>query len=229
MREYPKIETLFHRDKTTFGVTSNLRRAEFGIIPRWIATEKIDGTNIRVTLLPDVNALGVDQLEREVRIRGRTNRAQLNPDLLLTLQSTFPLDRMWEVFHGEDEDGESPYVVTLYGEAYGPRIQKGAGYRDTAGFRLFDVLVGTKWLEWPDVEDVAGSLGIRSVPALAMGLPMEGDEIVEFVRGGFESQVADEDGGPGIKAEGIVARTFPLLYDWRGDRVMWKLKERDFR
>ncbi len=31
------------------------------------------------------------------------------------------------------------------------------------------------------------------------------------------------------KAEGIVARTEPLLFTRRGDRVMWKLKAGDFK
>lgn len=230
MNEYPKIETLFNRDPNTFGVdTSSYRRPEFALIPDWIVTEKVDGTNIRIQLFPEINAVGIGTEPREVRFRGRTDKATLYPALLDALTATFPIDRLWEVFHGDDEVGEQ-YGVTLYGEGYGPKIQKGGGsYRDTPGFRLFDVRVGTKWLEWADVEDVAGKLGIRTVPTIALGVPLHTGEIVEFVRDGFMSLTADEDGGTGLHAEGIVARTSTTLYNWRGDRVLWKLKERDFR
>ena len=49
MLKYPKIETLFRRDETNHKVISTeVRCEEFNIPQEWLATEKIDGTNIRV-------------------------------------------------------------------------------------------------------------------------------------------------------------------------------------
>lgn len=117
MIEYPKIETLYARDPRTFKVVPGaLRLSEYGLIARWLVTEKVDGTNIRVHLKGGSVTYG-----------GRTEAAQLFAPL-----------------------------VTL------------------------------------------------------------------------ESTVAREDGGSGCVHEGIVARTEPMLFTRRGDRVIWKLKGKDF-
>ena len=52
MIKYPKIETLFERDKDTFKVTDKIRLPEFEMIDNWLITEKIDGTNVRVIYSP---------------------------------------------------------------------------------------------------------------------------------------------------------------------------------
>ncbi|GAF73632.1 unnamed protein product, partial [marine sediment metagenome] len=52
-------------------------------------------------------------------------------------------------------------------------------------------------------------------------------DIIDFVREGFKSLVAEEEGTP-ILAEGIVARTDPYLFDGQGRRVIWKLKTKEF-
>ena len=44
---YPKIETLFKRDEK-FNITDEIRCPEFDNIKKWLITEKIDGTNIRI-------------------------------------------------------------------------------------------------------------------------------------------------------------------------------------
>jgi hypothetical protein len=137
----------------------------------------------------------------------------------------FPLERVWDVFHHADKPGEESFPVTLYGEGYGAKIQKGGGnYRDDQSFRLFDVQVGRKWLDWPNVEDVAHALGIDIAPVVMHRASI--GQAVELVEG-FTSYVSREDGKLGILAEGVVARTIPYLYDWRGDRIMWKLKTKD--
>ena len=52
MFKYPKIETLFTRDEK-FKVTDIIRLPEFENIKKWLVTEKIDGTNIRIIYTPD--------------------------------------------------------------------------------------------------------------------------------------------------------------------------------
>ena len=213
--EYPKIETLYNRDTQTFKVIpGELRLPEFALVTEWLVTEKIDGTNIRILLDSDGT----------VQFRGKTDAAQIPPFLLDRLAEIFPAERVAAAFDPET------YAV-LFGEGYGAKIQKGGGnYCEGQSFRLFDVAVMGEdrvwWLNWADVEDVARKLGIHTVPVIARGISLE--TAVWRLRYGLESLVARDERGALHPAEGIVARTEPLLFTRRGDRLMWKLKTKDF-
>lgn len=206
--EYHKIETLFERDKATFTVDpSKLKASVLGTIREWDVTEKIDGTNIRVMLSES----------GEVSFGGRSNAAQIPGDLVQYLVRTFQQDRLktatWI-------DG-TPTEAVLYGEGYGPGIQKGGGlYRSDKAFILFDVLVGGKWwLDREAVGNVALKLGIDTVPYLGR---MTLDQIVEQVRRPFPSKI-----GTAV-AEGVVARPIETLFNKRMERIIIKLKTKDF-
>lgn len=218
--KYPKIQTLYERDKKTFKVdTSKLRLEEFGMISpeSWLITEKVDGTNVRVILHPD----------GEVEFRGRTDRAQFHPNLTATLTEMFPADQVEGVFK---DRGDAP--VILYGEGYGEKIQKGGKYREGMSFRLFDVRVGHWWLEFESVREIADKLDICTAPILhrVNRLPNSAADLdILFASPVGGSLVAWTDkGDEEIQAEGIVARSEPLLLLRNGDRLMWKLKYKDF-
>lgn len=204
-----KIDTLFERDSATFVVNPTmLKSSVLGTIREWDVTEKIDGTNIRVTL----SAVG------DVSFGGRSNAAQIPGDLVQYLIRTFPPTELKAALWLNPEE---PVDVVLYGEGYGPGIQKGGGlYRADKAFILFDVLInGQWWLDRTAVEDIAGKLGIDSVPYLGrMGL----EQIVATVREPFMSKI-----GTAV-AEGIVARPIETLFDKCMKRVIIKLKTKDF-
>lgn len=207
MTEYHKIETLFERDEKTFVVNPHqLKSPVLATISHWDVTEKIDGTNIRVM---------IDEAG-EVSFGGKTDNAQLQADFLQKLYKMFPADKMKEVFW---LDGV-PTKAVLYGEGYGAGIQKGSTYRPDKSFILFDVLIADRWwLDWTNVKDVAGKLGIDTVPYLGR---MTLEQIIELVKPGFPSKI-----GTAI-AEGVVARPIEPLFDKRGKRVIIKLKTKDF-
>lgn len=218
MIEYPKIETLYDRDSDTFCVdTTQVRWPEFASIKRWQTTEKIDGTNIRIGLHPDGT----------VTYAGRTDNAQLHVSLWSYLQATFPADKLRGAF---ETAGDAE--VILFGEGYGPKIQKGGeDYRANVGFRLFDVLVGPWWLEQENIIDVASRLGVETVPLIGWLsiLPESIADLGKCFPSNGNSIVARDDGGnPDKTAEGIVARASPMLFTRKGERLMWKLKFRDF-
>ena len=213
--EYPKIETLYNRDEKTFKVkVDELRLPEFELIKRWHITEKVDGTNVRVFWNCETQT---------VTFGGRTDAAQMPVSLMTYLQGTF---------HPEMFSDFTANAI-LYGEGYGPKIQKGGGsYRNDVSFRLFDVSVGSWWLETDVVERVAERMGIATVPWLGVHkeLPRSTQDL-DFILGGNcsgSSVTALQDGGSGCRAEGIVARTSPLLLTRSGQRLMWKLKYKDF-
>jgi hypothetical protein len=212
MIEYPKIETLYDRNENTFKVIPGLlRKPEFGIVNQWHITEKVDGTNIRVEYIHS---------ERKVQFGGRTSAAQIPAQLLAVLQQMFTPEKLGNVFEGD---------VILFGEGYGNKIQKvGALYRPDVSFILFDALVGKWWLDPTNVEDVASKLNIEVVPfcGLIVDLPETRNDIYDIL-GGY-SVVAKNHGNDYLVQEGIVARSYPMLFDRAGNRIMWKLKYKDF-
>lgn len=208
MKPYGKIETLFERN-ADFSVTDRLKNPVIGEIRRWVVTEKIDGTNIRVCLTAD----------DEVLIGGRTDKAQLNGDLVAYLTRTFTVEKMKALRRDDD-----PVQICLYGEGYGKGIQKGGElYRKDKGFILFDARIDDKWwLSDEAVTEMAERLDIPRVPIIGDHWKLA--EIIHCVREGFDSLVAEDE----RPAEGIVARPVMPLYDHRFNRVIIKLKTRDY-
>ena len=214
MSKYHKIQSVFKRDpennfKTFLEGEYSLPEFEYLADNDWVFTEKIDGTNIRVYY---------NGTDRVVWFEGRTDKAQIPTFLLEQLVEMFPP----EVFSMFDA---SAGTVVLYGEGYGARIQKGGGnyISDGVSFVLFDVRIGNWWLERSAVDDLAESLGIKSVPVRGFSGPGTLKDMVDFVRGGFESSW-----GP-FEAEGLVARPAVELSARNGKRIITKLKCRDFK
>lgn len=215
--EFPKIQTLFDRNEDFSIDPTRLKHPVFGTIKEWDVTEKVDGTNIRVMYTPVCNLVlreGDVVGPAKVEFRGRTDAAQIPGDLITVLAKLFPVEKFTSQF-------QTP--VVLYGEGYGAGIQKvGKLYRPDKSFVLFDVLVDGKWwLNTQQVRDVAKSLGCDVVPYLGR---FSLDQIIEEVRNGVSSRLNDV-----CPSEGIVARPIETLFDSRHERVILKLKTKDFQ
>lgn len=220
-REYPKIDTLYNRDAKHFVIVGNLRKPEFGIIKRWSITEKINGRNTRITLFDD----------GKVEYGGKTDDAEVPPELIKYLMEILPPEKLKAALWLPNKT--RPKMATLYGEGYGPKMVSGSGiYCKDVSFRLFDCLIegidGSWWLERTNIEDIARKLGIRTVPIIGYidYLPESIQELYELLR---ESIVAREESGTSAIPEGVVARSEPIVHDRKGDRIIWKLKMKDFR
>jgi len=215
--EYPKIQTIFKRDMTKNGkiMVDHYSMPEFEYLKdnKWIFTEKVDGTNIRIEWNGEI-----------VTIKGKTDRALIPTFLFIRLQELFvEKDRtniFREVFRPKDDTEKID--VCLYGEGYGARIQKGGGnYKpDGVDFVLIDVRIGYWWLKREDVEDIANKFGIEVVPIVGEGTLQD---MVEKVKNGFNSKWGN------FLAEGIVARPEIELKDRKGRRIITKLKYKDFK
>ena len=209
MKEYHKIQTVYLRNPETKFKTlleGDFALPEFEYLKNniWVFTEKVDGTNIRVMFK-----------NGNITFGGKTDRAMIPGTLANKLIDIFlPLkDKFIELFN--DAEG------CLYGEGYGPKIQKGGGnYRDDQSFVLFDIKIGHWWLQREDVFEIAGKLGIDIVPVIGEGTLLE---MVEVTRNGFNSIWGD------FKAEGIVARPKTELYARNGKRLITKIKHKDFK
>ena len=218
--DYQKINTLFKRDSNNVIMPDEWADPMFEYLSntKWEATEKVDGTNIRVIVTPPAT----DGAPVGVAFRGRTDAAQIPGHLLKRLEELFPVDKMTEQFN----PAESPLkdTIVLYGEGYGEKIQSGGRYTNGgADFILFDVRVGDWWLLRDKVEGIAAVLGIKVVPLVGyMTIP----EAIEYVRRGFTSQIAAD---PTLPAEGLVLKTPMGLLDRTGHRIVAKVKTVDFR
>ena len=215
MNQYHKIQTVFKRDPETKYKTlllGEFSTEEFRYLQdnQWFFTEKVDGTNIRVDLEPN-SALP------KIRVRGKTDNAQLHPHLI---------ENITKLFEGQEEklSLHFPAGFCLYGEGYGPGIQKGGDrYRIDKGFVLFDVKggEGNNWFKREAVEEIARDYNLDIVPIVGMGTLQEMIETVQ-AKPSLRSHWGD------FEAEGIVARPVVELLDRFGQRVITKIKSKDF-
>lgn len=207
MREYHKIQSIYKRDEKTHKfIEGRFSLPEFEYLEdnEWEFTEKIDGTNIRIGW----NGIGM-------KIGGRTENAQIPTFLYSKLTELFTDDKLVSVF----PDVETEAI--LIGEGFGAKIQKGGGnyIPDGVDFILFDVLIGDWWLRREDVEGIAQSLGIKSVPILGRGTLTDA---VEKIKYGIHSTFGD------FLAEGMVLRPTTELKTRSGHRIITKIKHKDF-
>lgn len=209
MKEYHKIETLFERDLegTKKLIEGKFRNEciEYIADLQWTFTEKIDGTNVRV-----------HWDGHKVSFGGRTDNAQMPMPLMERLKELFEGNTNEELF--EQKFGETE--VTFYGEGYGGKIQSGSLYKPTQDFILFDVLIGDTWLKREDVENIAESFNLDIVPIVLKGTIAEA---VKYVKTKPNSPI-----GIGKESEGLVGTPNARLTDFRGNRIIVKIKACDF-
>ncbi len=220
--EYSHIDTIWKRDQKTGKILEgDFSRPELQFLAgnAWVWTEKIDGTNIRVQR----NVVDAEGRVSPTRTEfgGKTDNAQI---------PVFLYRRLEELFRAGDAEArwqaqfpDNPPVV-LYGEGYGAKIQKGGGnYKpDGVDFILFDVKVGRWWLERPAIEDVARGLGIGVVPVVGTG-DLWGACMHVQNPGSFS-----EIGPAQHQAEGLVLRPAVTLFARNGERIITKIKARDY-
>lgn len=211
MIPYIKIDTPFERDNdgTKKLIDGKFRNetVEYLKDNKWLCSEKIDGTNI-----------GVVWDGHKVSFQGRTERAQIPTPLVNRLNESFGGIVNEEMF--EQKFGEMN--VILFGEGYGPKIQKGGGlYRDDVSFILFDVYLPDQnlWLKRDAVEDIAKSFGIDVVDIVLTGTLQEA---IDFVKTKPKSHIGTAN------MEGLVCRPTVELLDRMGRRVITKIKVCDF-
>ena len=209
MREYHKIETVFNRstdgDKRLIWGDYRNETVEYLANNIWQFTEKIDGTNIRI-----------HWDGHNVEIGGRTDRAQIPKHLMDYLGTTFLTPEVEELF--EQTYGEKD--VMLFGEGYGAKIQNGGDYRSDVSFILFDVLIGDNWQSREWVEATAKMFGIDVVPIVLEGTIGVG---IDYVMQHNNSTI-----GKAVM-EGVVGRPKVEMKDRLGNRIIIKIKWKDFK
>lgn len=208
MTTYNKIDTMYIRDidgsKKLIEGLFRSKAVEFCKDLTWQFTEKIDGTNIRV--MWDGH---------KVTYGGRTERASIPAHLMNKLIELFgseETEQLFEQIFGEKE-------VIFFGEGYGVKIQNGGLYRPDVSFILFDVMINGNYQDREMVEQAAKQFGLEIVPVVLEGTLQEG---VDYVKSKPMSTIGT------APMEGLVGRPKMELQDRCGNRLIVKIKVRDF-
>lgn len=207
LEEYHKIETMFERDhKTKKLIEDKFINEELEYLKdlAWQFTEKIDGTNTRIYW--DGN---------KVSFFGKSNDSAIPSGLVNRLVELFGGEKNEQLF--EQKFGKTQII--LFGEGYGKNIQTGGSYKDTQDFILFDVMISGNFQPRESIENIAEYFGIDVVPIVLEGTLKDG---IEFVKTNPKSTIGT------AQMEGVVGRPKVELKSRTGDRIIVKIKSRDF-
>ena len=249
---YQKINTLYKRDINNIIMQHyEWSCPEFEYLRKlpWDATEKIDGTNMRIEVIQTpmlkLDSEDIIGVQFDVTFKGKTDNAQIPPHLEKYMKEKFDENRVlyslgiekyipienWAE-HGwcvSKEDltpvyDKIPLKYTIYGEGYGMKIQNVGGryLSNSVSFIGFDVKVNDMYLLRDNAMEVFNKLGADTVPYLGQ---MTIDEAIEKVRKGFVSAISEDRT---LMAEGIVLSSPLGLKNRRGERLIVKIKYMDF-
>ena len=210
MNQYTKINTVYKRDMTHPKkkiLIGEFSCPEFEALKntQWVWSEKVDGTNIRV-----IFAGG------QIRVAGKADKSSVPPIVVkATEKFTNNYDSISEFLTRIGKE------VCFYCEGFGGNIQNGKEYMPdgTVDLYLFDVNVDGRWLERSEVTMLAKELGFIDQHIVGHGTI---EEAINFVKAGFKSKFGTAD------AEGLVLRPAKELLTTTGERVITKIKHKDF-
>jgi hypothetical protein len=217
MTKYPSIPT-YHELGEKGTLLEKTVQFDTGVI----LTEKIDGTNARIVLLPDGNFV-LGSREELLYAKG-----DLIGDPALGIVKSLKA-----LAEGLPQD--MPGIAVVYCELYGGRVtaaSKQYTSQQEVSWRLFDIAIiedhdplfclpiqqiagwrdrgGQYFLTEDELTDVASSFDIALTPRLGTvdSLPISIEEAYEFLKATLPKTLSAIDEGAGGRPEGIVARDF---------------------
>lgn len=200
----------------------------------WECTEKIDGTNISIHIVPAGPFVPETRVNKDgsttvylnsgtyiSEIHGKTPAATIPTKLMNNLTNICGTRDFKEAF---TVNGIPPQEkIEIFGEGYGAGIQKGGRYcKDDQKFIVFDIKIGDYYVRREIVEDVCKKLNLDIVPLIGY---MTIAEAEEMVKKGFTSRISED---PNLMAEGLVCKAPLGMLDARGNRIITKIKSVDY-
>lgn len=206
MQEYQKIETLYKFDSATKKYKSEFYNdivSYLSPLP-WIASEKYDGTNIRV-----------HYDGHRVEWSGRTDNSELPKEVSELLQNTFgDSEIVFEQMFGDKD-------VILFMECYGGKVQGGI-YGGLERLIGFDVMVNGTYLHKFSIKPIFDAFCVKTVEFFEV---KSLNEAISYVKEG--RLASDVQCDRKTRMEGLVCVPLLRLYDHQGKRIAVKIKIRD--
>lgn len=215
MIEYPKINSIFMRDDSKKGhpfIEGQYAEPVFEYLKdnRWEFTEKVDGTQIRV-----IRDGGV------ISFAGKENTSIVPRHYEENLERIFaclPMRKKFDSVFPNNKD------FCLYGEGFGYKVQGKVGIEyfpesTNTDFYLYDVRIDNLWLERHNVYDIGEKLGLLRANVVGYGTL---NDAIALVKSRPKSIFGVAD------SEGLVLRPTVDIMKRNGDRVITKVKVRDF-
>lgn len=227
MTKYPSILTLLYQNNV--GMLEDSLNVFFGKEEPLYVTEKVDGTNARIILLPDENIL----FGGRETLLGRYKELLYDPSLSVvpTLTKIVSESGLYKCI-------DTSLIRVIYGEVYGGAIGSSSrNYTDSkeqTGFRIFDISElslptffdlnsvdlsrvsqwrengGQSWNSVFEISTFTSSFHIETVPSvyncLGEHIPTTIEDGMYFLQNSFkQSRAKISQGGLG-EAEGVVIR-----------------------
>lgn len=140
-----------------------------------------------------------------------------------TFLQLFNLEELLEKFKSLNSEKD----VIIYGEGYGGKIQGMSGtYGPDLKFIAFEVQIGESWLNVTNAHDVVTKLGLEFVDYVQIKAEIadiETEKLKPSVQAKRNGILEDK------KREGIVLRPLLEYVDYRGNRIITKHKNDEFR
>lgn len=253
--ELPVKSWIKFQNKIMVGNYSDLIFAEL-MNHTWDCFCKIDGTNAKIVWFPKAQVMQIEGKTQNADIRGNgleKHVGEIGDRIRPMLMEMFPPesarftyvtdDRNQMLPYDEDgvaEDPIEPYdhndgdlmniklqekPVTIYGEYYGKKVGPGGNYDPNGNhFAVFDICIQGWYVLIGMLTEMCNNLGLNMAPYFGQRTLAEAETIVAR---GFKTMVPDAANKDYIE-EGLVCRpTFPIC-DARGNRVIVKVKYKDY-
>ena len=212
--KYTKIGSPFKKDDKFLNKEELSQYLPKGI---WILTEKIDGTNIRIILTkPEEDGT------RQIFVGSRKlllNKEDKGSKQYFDCIEEINLNKIKEYF----KDVNS--TVIIYGEGYGAGVQKGSIYSSKKNFRVFDIRIGQAYQDFDYVQKVCIDNQLNLVPIFGEVDLIHYEGCINDLNNFENTLIKEGDGG---KPEGLVYKFEPVLLNKYGERLIFKVKFKDF-
>lgn len=192
-----------------------------------IITEKIHGTNFRCGVVRKPDDMGI--MHYEMCAGSHNVRRKEDPDCLYWKPVLHNLNlntMIWNTLTVAQYDGKEHDVV-VFGEIYGNGVQD-MGYGEAAPtYRLFDISIDGKYLDYSVFKFICEKYVVPMVPVLWEGY-FSKDKVKELTDGPTTLAPADKITGKFKGREGIVIRLNEERHDRKVGRVILKSVSADF-
>ncbi len=213
--KYSKFNSPFKKDEKYLNTNELSQYFPKG---RWIKTEKVDGTNIRIILTKQDEEgnreifVGSRKLILEEKDKGSQTYFHCIKDV--------NLHKIKEYF----KDVNS--TVIIYGEGYGAGVQKGGIYSKEKNYRVFDIRIGEAYQDFEFVKKVCIDNQLNLIPVMTEVEEITYEECLNSLENFTHTLLNEGDGG---QPEGFVYKFEPVLLNKYGERLIFKVKHKDFK